>query len=1070
MTHTSRSPIAQSTLASLARSLKQRLQHWLLRPNVQTPCASFEPLEQRLQFSAPTPVDSQFQVNTLTASHQRHSAVATAPDGSFVIVWDSITDGSVAGVYGQRYNTSGQKVGVEFQINTYTTSFQQYSDIAIDSKGNFVVVWESTGQDTSNLGVYGQRYDSSGDKLGGEFQVNTYTLSNQKSASIAMNDDGSFVVAWQSMGQDGNLDGIYAQRYDASGAQINSEFQVNTYTTGFQTVPDIAVNDSGGFVIVWASNGQDGDLNGIYGQLFNSSGAKEGAEFQVNTWTTSGQGDPRATFTNNGNFIVTWASNTQDGSVTGVYAQRFDSAASKLGSEFRVNTYTPSYQQAPSIAVDTQGNFLIAWESSFDKSYEIRAQFFDVSGNPQDSEFTVNTSTAETQTNSTVAISPTGNVIISWTTNDSKQDGDGYAVLAQRYTLSTNTAPTTTGIADTNLYDTASSSVTLPTFFSDDSDAAADLIYTVESNSNSSLITNLAVDKFGVLTFDITSGMSAAADITIRSTDSQGLYVEDTFTINAIAAIDFTAKSSLNDYPTDQSINLYDAYSIPAFARPFISFDSIKSYSGDTLFTDSSVSKNKLNLTLNHTLGSGKFTLDASIFSIIPVHPSVTVTVVDSTPLTVTSVINPTSPSTVAIDYVDFTFSQAIDVTSFDWTSITLSYNFGLNQITSSTPVEITLLSGTTYRISGFKYNASKYTGSYELTLVEGGVTNTIGKPLSGSAQANWTMDAPPPQILNSSDYDVPRVVPVSAIAVRLSQPADLSTFTWEDLVLTRDGGANLTNSGITIALSSWDPNVYQIFFPADIMAPSGNYQLTINGEDMRTQAGGIGFMNSTVTNWTILAKMLNASQFTTPRTVPVTSVAVRLSEPCNLSTFTWEDLYLSIDGGFNIASDQITVAVSGWDPSVYQITLPTSLVSAAGNYLLTISGNNIRTLSNNVAYATNSTSSWTQLGKVLNLSEFPTPRTTPVTSVAVRFSDAINLSTFNWNDIFLYLNAGPNLSTPAITVALSSYDPKVYIITLPSSLTTAPGNYMITVNGTTTLTPSGVPMSNSSSTTWTQL
>jgi hypothetical protein len=1066
MTHTSRSSIAKSTLASMARSLKQRLQQWL-RPDVQTPSASFEPLEQRLQLSAPAPVGSEFVVNTITTGAQVNSRTAIADDGSFVIVWGGLADGNGSGISGRRFDASGNPVGSEFLINNYTTSNQNTPDVAMDSAGNFVVVWTGVGSEDGS-GIYGRRYAADGSAQGNQFLVNTLTAPVQSQPAIAMADDGSFVVAWAS--SDGDAYGAFAQRFDSSGAKISSEFQANSYTTASQESVAVAISSSNTFVITWLSEDQDGDSEGTFGQLFSSTGAKQGSEFIVNTYTTSAQNSPSVAFTDNGNFVITWTSSGQDGSQEGVYAQRFDSSGAKAGVEFAVNTYTSSSQSDSFVSADSQGNFIIAWGTRIASSTEISARIFDASGLELSPEFTVNTYTASTQGDPSIALSENGTMVISWTTTDTTRDGAGAAIVAQRYTLSTNTAPTTTGISDSNLYDTTSSSVTLPTYFSDDSDAAADLLYTVQSNSNAALITNLAVDKSGVLTFDITPGMSDTADITIRSTDSGGLFVEDTFTINAIEHIDFTAKSSLDNYPTDQSINLYDLYSVPSFARPFISFDSIKSYSGDTLFTDSSISKNNLNLTLNHTLGSGDFSLNASIFSIIPVHPSVTVTVVDSTPLTVTSVVDPTSPSSVAIDYVDFTFSESIDVNSFDWTSITLSYNFGLNQITSATPVEITLLSGTTYRISGFKYNASKYTGSYELTLVQGGVTNTIGKPLAASAQANWTMDAPPPQILNSSDYDVPRVIPVSAIAVRLSEPADLSTFTWEDLVLTRDAGANLTNSGITIALSSWDPNVYQIFFPADIMAPSGNYQLTINGEDMRTQAGDIGFMNSTVTEWTILAKMLNASQFPTPRTVPVTSVAVRLSEPCDLSTFTWEDLYLSVDGGFNIASDQITVAVSGWDPSVYQITLPTSLVSAAGNYLLTISGNNIRTLSSGVAYAPNSTSSWTQLGKVLNLSEFPTPRTTPVTSVAVRFSDAINLSTFNWNDVFLYLNAGPNLSDPSITIALSSYDPKVYIITLPSSLTTAPGNYLITVNGTTTLTPSGVPMSNSSSTTWTQL
>lgn len=66
-------------------------------------------------------------------------------------------------------------VGSEFHVNTYTTDDQYASSVAADAAGNFVVVWQSFGQDGSGLGVFGQRYDSTGLPVGSEFQVNTAT-------------------------------------------------------------------------------------------------------------------------------------------------------------------------------------------------------------------------------------------------------------------------------------------------------------------------------------------------------------------------------------------------------------------------------------------------------------------------------------------------------------------------------------------------------------------------------------------------------------------------------------------------------------------------------------------------------------------------------------------------------------------------------------------------------------------------------------------------------------------------------------------------------------------------------
>ncbi|NGX62434.1 MAG: hypothetical protein K940chlam9_01931 [Chlamydiae bacterium] len=94
-----------------------------------------------------------------------------------------------------------QAVGSEFQVNTYTTSDPRYPSVASLNDGGFVVTWHNNGQDGDSWGVYGQRYDSSGVKSGVEFQINTYTTSVQSSSSVAPLNDGGFVVTWQSSGK-----------------------------------------------------------------------------------------------------------------------------------------------------------------------------------------------------------------------------------------------------------------------------------------------------------------------------------------------------------------------------------------------------------------------------------------------------------------------------------------------------------------------------------------------------------------------------------------------------------------------------------------------------------------------------------------------------------------------------------------------------------------------------------------------------------------------------------------------------------------------------------------------------
>src|SRR5262245_13584610 len=75
-----------------------------------------------------------------------------------------------------------QKLGPEFQVNTYTSGFQFEPAVATNAIGDFVVVWDDRGGHDGSAGVFGQRYDGSGNRLGGEFQVNTYTTNTQGNA------------------------------------------------------------------------------------------------------------------------------------------------------------------------------------------------------------------------------------------------------------------------------------------------------------------------------------------------------------------------------------------------------------------------------------------------------------------------------------------------------------------------------------------------------------------------------------------------------------------------------------------------------------------------------------------------------------------------------------------------------------------------------------------------------------------------------------------------------------------------------------------------------------------------
>jgi hypothetical protein len=380
---------------------------------------------------AQLPVGPEFRVNAYTTGAQATAAVATDQAGNFVVVWASDgQDGAGSGIFARRYLASGTPVGSsEFRVNAYTTSSQQDPAVASDPTGRLVVLWTSTGQDGSQSGVYGRRYDAAGTP-GPEFQVNTYTSLSQFASAAAMNASGQFVAVWTGYGQDDPNFVIRAQRYDAGGTLQGAEFRVNSYTTGTQIGPKVAMDPAGNFVVVWYS-AQDGSGYGVFGQRYDAAGLPQGPEFRVNSYTTGSQGATAVAMDAGGNFIVAWESTAQDGDGQGLFAQRYNAAGAPQGGEFQINQYTTGPQERPRVAMQPDGRFVVAWSGQDGNDRGVLARAYDSAGQPEGNEFLVNAFTTGTQVNPAVAPVPGVGFVAAWESN--LQDGSANGVFGRRF-------------------------------------------------------------------------------------------------------------------------------------------------------------------------------------------------------------------------------------------------------------------------------------------------------------------------------------------------------------------------------------------------------------------------------------------------------------------------------------------------------------------------------------------------------------------------------------------------------------------------------------------------------------
>jgi hypothetical protein len=398
------------------------------------------------------PIGNQFQVNSYTTSDQGYPAVALDSNGDFVVVWQSNlgsgTDTSNS-IQGQRYNSAGTPQGSQFQVNTYTTDNQFSPAVAMDSDGDFIVIWVSygsSGTDTSSWSIQGQRYNSFGAPQGSQFQVNNYTTSLQSSPAVALDSEGDFVVVWESNGSNGpdsDSSSIQGQRYNNAGTPQDSQFQVNSYTTNNQNFPAIALDSDGDFVVVWRSYGSSSDPgnNSIQGQRYNSAGTPQGSQFQVNSYTTGDQTHPAVSLDSDGNFVVVWTSNGSSGSDTNFYSiqgQRYNSTGTFQGAQFQVNSYTTSDQHYPAVALDSDGDFAVVWRSNGSSGsdtnfYSIQGQHYNSAGTLLGTQFQVNSYTTYSQSHPAIAIDSEGNFVIVWQSAGSSGGDTDSSIQGQRF-------------------------------------------------------------------------------------------------------------------------------------------------------------------------------------------------------------------------------------------------------------------------------------------------------------------------------------------------------------------------------------------------------------------------------------------------------------------------------------------------------------------------------------------------------------------------------------------------------------------------------------------------------------
>jgi hypothetical protein len=257
---------------------------------------------------------SEFTVDTIS-TNQQYSAVAADPAGNFVVVWEDYR-GTHSEIYAQRFGGGGSKLGGEIAVTSASSADQLYPKISTDSSSNFIITWVDTS--TGKWSVDAQRFDSTGNRIGGKITV-TAPGDIGSMPAIAVDTKDDFVIAYERSNLATDWD-IFAKKYDSSGTQVGGEVTVVT-VSGAQMFPRIVCDSSDGYTIVWQDGRHPSNCD-VFAMTYDSAGMAVGDLIQVST-ETANQLHPGVAIDSRDGILFAWGSDSGGPSGFDVHARRY---------------------------------------------------------------------------------------------------------------------------------------------------------------------------------------------------------------------------------------------------------------------------------------------------------------------------------------------------------------------------------------------------------------------------------------------------------------------------------------------------------------------------------------------------------------------------------------------------------------------------------------------------------------------------------------------------------------------------------------------------------------------------
>lgn len=311
----------------------------------------------------------QFTVNSETSGDQMTPAAAMDKSGNFVVVWADDKDGNgFYEIFMRGFDETGKERIKTTLVNSNSAGNQINPAIAMAPDGRFVIAWEDESDNKNNPQIFIRGFNADGNQAFADRNVDTFAGVRRK-PSIAMSDNGNFVVTWEDDTDMNNMFQINAKGFNADGTDRIKTFTVNSIADGQQLNPTVSMNGAGVFTIAYED---DADGNGIYrikAVGYNADGSTLFADMHI---SNAGEDavEPVLCVMKNNDVVYSWTAKARN---NGDIRLRSYKSKTLNKTTFNANSITAGIQNQPAMGCTENNKFAILWHDDLDANgyYEI---------------------------------------------------------------------------------------------------------------------------------------------------------------------------------------------------------------------------------------------------------------------------------------------------------------------------------------------------------------------------------------------------------------------------------------------------------------------------------------------------------------------------------------------------------------------------------------------------------------------------------------------------------------------------------------------------------------------------